>query len=123
MTHVTRCECGDAWCSPKVEHCTVCHRTFSSTSAGDRHRVGQHGVTTGPDRRRCLTDTELATARLTGRTNRYGTTVWGHPGSNPNRRPAQDTAAPHWPSCNLLCDPVRGHWLEREAIQDDGYPA
>lgn len=37
----------------KPEHCTVCHETFTSTTSGDMHRVGDHGVKEGTNRRRC----------------------------------------------------------------------
>jgi len=43
----------------RAEHCTVCHQTFTGATAGDMHRVGKHGVKTGPDRRRCLTAAEM----------------------------------------------------------------
>lgn len=43
----------------KSEHCPVCHETFTGTRAGDTHRVGRHGVSDGPDRRRCLTPAEM----------------------------------------------------------------
>ena len=35
----------------RPEHCTICHETFNGTYAGDMHRVGDHGVKTGPNRR------------------------------------------------------------------------
>lgn len=44
----------------KAEHCPVCHETFTGTRAGDTHRTGRHGVTEGPDRRRCLTPAEMS---------------------------------------------------------------
>ncbi len=59
--------CGGMWTGRKIEHCTVCHQTFSTTAVGDAHRVGSHGVKTGPDRRRCLTADEFAAL-----TNRAG---------------------------------------------------
>lgn len=43
----------------RPEHCTVCHETFNGTHVGDMHRVGDHGVKTGPNRRRCLTVDEM----------------------------------------------------------------
>lgn len=65
--------CGDI-IGGRAEHCTVCHRTFTGTSAGDLHRTGQHGVKTGPDRRRCRTDDELAKRGLVRKPNgRWGT--------------------------------------------------
>jgi hypothetical protein len=36
-----------------------CHQTFTGTTSGNMHRVGEHGVTTGPERRRCLTPAEM----------------------------------------------------------------
>lgn len=58
------CRCGAAWTGSKIEHCSAagCHQSFSCTRAGDMHRVGDHAVTTGPDRRRCLSVEEM-TAR------------------------------------------------------------
>ena len=43
----------------RPEHCTVCHETFNGTHVGDMHRVGDHGVKEGPNRRRCLTVDEM----------------------------------------------------------------
>ena len=43
----------------RTERCTVCGLYFPTTSAGDAHRTGTHGVRTGPDRRRCLTEDEM----------------------------------------------------------------
>lgn len=80
-----RCEA--RWGGEKPEHCTVCHRTFGSTVAGDAHRVGIVGVTEGPDRRRCMTDEEMADKRIakgvdagapwfTYRINKFGSKIW-----------------------------------------------
>lgn len=46
--------CGSEWTGEKLEHCTVCHRTFTSTPAGDKHRTGSH-----VNGRRCRTDEEM----------------------------------------------------------------
>lgn len=46
--------CGVSWTGYKIEHCTVCHETFTSTPAGDAHQVG-----TFEDGRRCLTVAEM----------------------------------------------------------------
>ena len=43
----------------RAEHCTACHETFTGTTAGEMHRRGDHGIKTGPDRRRCLTADEM----------------------------------------------------------------
>lgn len=82
---MTTCrDCGATWGGTKVEHCAICCRSFSSTRAGDAHRAGEHGVSAGPDCRRCLTDAELADHPwLTPRLNRYGHVVWGHAGQRP----------------------------------------
>nr|DAR86465.1 MAG TPA: alpha-aminoadipate carrier protein [Caudoviricetes sp.] len=55
------------------EHCPECHETFGGTRAGDMHRTGRHGVTEGPDRRRCLTPAEMKAKGMTQA--RAG--VWG----------------------------------------------
>nr|DAF12483.1 MAG TPA: alpha-aminoadipate carrier protein [Caudoviricetes sp.] len=55
------------------EHCPACHETFGGTRAGDMHRVGRHGVTEGPDRRRCLTPTEMSTKGMTLHGDVWGT--------------------------------------------------
>ena len=57
----------------RPEHCTVCHETFNGTCAGDMHRVGQHGVKEGPDRRRCLTVDEMLTKGMTRNHHGYWT--------------------------------------------------
>lgn len=36
-----------------------CHQTFTGSTAGDMHRVGDHAINEGPDRRRCLTAGEM----------------------------------------------------------------
>lgn len=56
---MTRCPCGTTWTGLRIEHCPECHETFTGTTSGDRHRVGDHALTTGPDRRRCLTAEEM----------------------------------------------------------------
>lgn len=45
--------CGESWAGLKLEHCTTCHRTFTTTRAGDWHRAGPWSE------RRCLSDEEL----------------------------------------------------------------
>jgi len=59
---MTTCsKCGKQWSGHKIEHCVAanCHQSFASTTAGEKHRVGKHDVTEGPDRRRCLTPDEM----------------------------------------------------------------
>ena len=44
---MTRCtsECVKPHIGTKIQHCKVCHRTFSSTSVGDKHRARTGGYT------------------------------------------------------------------------------
>lgn len=79
------CRCGATWVGVKLEHCTVCHRSFTSTLAGDMHRTGKHHISSGPDRRRCRTVEEMERRGLTARTLPNGHVVWGQPGRNPLR--------------------------------------
>lgn len=60
----------------KQEHCCACCQTFSGTTAGDMHRVGKHHISTGPDRRRCLSVDEMLAKGMTQ--NAHG--VWLCPG-------------------------------------------
>jgi len=53
------CRCGASWTGMRLEHCTVCHQTFTGTEAGDMHRTGDHALDAGPARRRCLTIAEM----------------------------------------------------------------
>lgn len=53
------CPCGAKWTGHRIEHCTACHETFTGTTAGDKHRTGDHAVSSGPTRRRCLTPPEM----------------------------------------------------------------
>jgi hypothetical protein len=80
-------KCDATWTGTTVEHCTACHQTFSGTTTGDKHRVGAHGVTQGPDRRRCLTVPEMRALAVAGGKlkdrpyyiedkNAYGTVIW-----------------------------------------------
>ncbi len=52
--------CNSVVVGQRAEHCGVCCQTFTGTTAGDMHRVGRHGILDGPDRRRCLSPTEMA---------------------------------------------------------------
>ncbi len=60
---ITHPKCGKRWKTLRAEHCTVCHETFSGSKTGDAHRVGEHGVTEGPNRRRCLAPAEVKIKR------------------------------------------------------------
>lgn len=52
-------KCDATWTGLRIEHCTVCHETFTGATAGDMHRTGDHAINEGPDRRRCLTTAEM----------------------------------------------------------------
>lgn len=52
-------QCGATWTGLRIEHCNACHETFTGTSSGDKHRTGRYDTTTGPDRRRCLSPSEM----------------------------------------------------------------
>ena len=75
----TTCQhCLKSWGGLKQEHCPACHETFSGTTAGDIHRVGDHAKDHGPDRRRCLSLDEMeADKRLSQKPNG----VWGMSGT------------------------------------------
>lgn len=74
---MSSCKCGARWTGLKAEHCAACHETFSGTTAGDKHRTGDHAVSTGPTRRRCLTADEMLAKGMTYLTNAHGTWIWG----------------------------------------------
>lgn len=52
-------KCEATWTGMRIEHCPSCCMTFTGASSGDMHRVGDHAVFEGPDRRRCLTADEM----------------------------------------------------------------
>ena len=72
--------CGTTWTGHRIEHCTVCHETFTGTSAGDKHRTGGHAVFVGPERRRCLTPDEMRDKGMSqnerGQWTLGGTSYW-----------------------------------------------
>lgn len=59
--------CDFTWYGLKLEHCTVCHQTFTTTRNGDLHQVGPWS------KRRCLTPEELNAA---GKLAEIRPTVW-----------------------------------------------
>lgn len=79
----TTCHCGQGWTGAKLEHCVACHRTFSNTTNGDRHRTGQHHLSTGPDRRRCRTEDELLEVGLHPTVTSNGSIVWRRTADTP----------------------------------------
>lgn len=46
--------CGKTYSGLRTEHCMVCHETFNSAAAGDKHRIGEFGIN-----RRCRTPEEM----------------------------------------------------------------
>ncbi len=92
--------CGAEWGGAKLEHCTVCHETFTSTPAGDKHRTG--GFANGS--RRCRTPEEMLALGMgqnlrgywvSSRQNTPDSLVqYGleSPGSNPATQPLGETA-------------------------------
>ena len=77
----------------KRELCPACMKLFASTEAGDKHRTGHHGVTSGPTRRRCLSTEEMLSLTTKAgipwfvvRQDRRGCEIWARnrPGLPPN---------------------------------------
>lgn len=64
-----RAGCGARWGGLRMEHCTVCHQTFSSPTLGDAHSVGKDVM-----QKRCLTPDEM-----TAKGWRLVKTVWRGP--------------------------------------------
>lgn len=77
---VASCPCGAKWTGLRIEHCTACHETFTGTTSGDRHRVGDHAIYVGPKRRRCLTPDEMRDKGMAqnarGQWTNGGTSPW-----------------------------------------------
>jgi hypothetical protein len=58
--------CTTKWKGLKLEHCPLCHETFTTTRNGDLHRVGPWSA------RRCLTEAELiATGKVAKNSRGY----------------------------------------------------
>lgn len=87
MSATTCRKCGTTWAGLRIEHCTECHETFTGTSSGDRHRVGDHATFTGPDRRRCLTPDEMRDKGMAqnarGQWTNGGTSPWAKRDAEP----------------------------------------
>lgn len=47
--------CGKSWGGLRMEHCTVCHQTFSGQTLGDAHSVGKDVMA-----KVCLTPDEMS---------------------------------------------------------------
>jgi hypothetical protein len=83
--------CGSGWRGTKANHCTLCHRTFTTERNGDRHRVGDFD----PPSRRCLTDAELVELGLE-RKERDGWGAWGARAPLPTAAVGHAAPPPHW---------------------------
>lgn len=79
--------CGAVWYGFRIEHCQMCHQTFSGSTTGDAHRVGPYEV----GQRRCLTPDELEGLGLWIEVNAYGTGVWH---GSPNKKGIQKRRPP-----------------------------
>ena len=79
---VTCYHCSATWGGTRTQHCSApgCHETFTGTTSGDMHRVGEHHTSVGPNRRRCLTPAEMIDLGM-GR-NRFG--YWMSPAEGPH---------------------------------------
>ena len=107
---MTACNCGARWTGQRIEHCCSCHNTFKGTTAGDRHRVGNHAIHAGPDRRRCLTADEMLAKGMSYTENAHGTRMWStgrgdNPWSTPKSlaRPESDGLADYdWGNVPLV---------------------
>jgi hypothetical protein len=102
---MTTCrDCGATWTGKRIEHCTVCHQTFTGTKAGDKHRTGTYV----PLARRCLTADEMRAKGMAQ--NQRGQWVseqgpWRQDGvQTPAPRPAHAPGAPR-PSAVVPHDP------------------
>lgn len=85
--------CGAYWFGFRIEHCQICHQTFSGSTTGDAHRVGPHDPIGS---RRCLAPDELIGLGLWVETNKYGTDIWhGSPNSKgiQKRHPKHEAAS------------------------------
>lgn len=71
---ITHPACGKSWTGLRRAHCPVCHETFNSDSAADKHRRGAFGVD-----RRCLPPAEVG---LVPSEQPWGT-CWATPGPAP----------------------------------------
>lgn len=69
------CRCGADWGGRRLEHCTACHITFTSSAAGDMHRAGRYF----PSERRCLSVDEMVAKGMKPNGRGY----WTSGGSRP----------------------------------------
>ena len=79
--------CNNRWTGLKTAHCTACHETFTTITAFDKHRTGDHAN----DTRHCI---DPSTAGLINARRPYP--CWGWPGTtNPhNADLSHETPAP-----------------------------
>lgn len=78
---VTCHTCGASWTGSRIEHCKApgCHQSFTGTTAGDMHRTGDHAVSVGPNRRRCLTAEEMEARGMARNSKGHWMTAAGRP--------------------------------------------
>ena len=79
------CKCGAWWTGLKVEHCVVCHQSFTGTNSADKHRVAVNFKLDENGRKvrlshhnRCLTEDEMREVGMTK--NYFG--LWSLGGGN-----------------------------------------
>lgn len=84
------CRCGTTWTGHRIEHCPSCCQTFTGTSAGDMHRTGEHHISVGPDRRRCLTEAEMLEKGMAKNGRGHWMTRPTTPQNAPPQRPRSD---------------------------------
>jgi hypothetical protein len=95
---MTSCgRCGKTWQGFRLEHCTVCHETFTGTGSGDRHRIGPYWPA---GLRRCRTPQEMQAAGMAQnylgywvRHRRPETTLPPDRHNHPSDAPQADTGA------------------------------
>ena len=83
-------KCGASWSGHRIEHCTACCHTFTGTTAGDLHRVGDHAVSVGPNRRRCLTVEEMEARGMARNSKGHWMSAAGRPQNSLPVRPQID---------------------------------
>ena len=94
-----------------MEHCCPCGETFSGTTAGDLHRTGDHAVSVGPDRRRCLSVDEMLEKGMTYRVNAHGTRIWSRGGAGYKDKQPREHPFQH-----------AGHGTDGRTAQGEGDP-
>ncbi|HET6914503.1 MAG TPA: hypothetical protein VFH56_00285 [Acidimicrobiales bacterium] len=120
MTNCNRCDA--TWGGAHMEHCCPCGETFSGATAGDLHRTGDHAVSVGPDRRRCLSVDEMLEKGMTYRVNAHGTRIWSRGGAGyKDKQPREKRFWDAQDGTDGLADQGEGECLEAElaALQSE----